>query len=136
MRTTAFTVALIAAATFSAAPIAAQDDAHKTMTLTGCLEASVSLPGFRLKEVEFGPSTAKAVPPAVGTSGKTLIYEVTAKEGVDLSAHAGQKVTVTAVADEQAERQAPPSTIGDDKGPLPKLTILTLKTVSASCSAR
>ena len=135
MRSTAFTVALITA-TFSAAPIAAQDGAHRTMTLTGCLEASVSLAGFRLTNVEFDPSTAKGVPPAVGTSGKTISYEVTAKEGVDLSAHAGQKVAVTAVADEQAERQAPPFTVGDDKGPLPKLTILTLKIVSASCSAR
>ena len=112
-----------------------KDEAHKTVTLTGCLEASASLPGFRLTNVETDPSAAKSVPPAIGTSGKMLTYEVTARDGVNLSAHAGQKVTVTAIPDESvtAEPKPTPRESGDLKGPLPKLTIATVKTVAASC---
>lgn len=111
-----------------------EDEAHKTVTLTGCLEASASLPGFRLKNVEQGSPAAKPGEAAVGTSGKPLVYEVSAREGVDLAAHAGQKVTVTAVPEEEVavEPKAAPEAAGLE-GPLPKITIATVKTVAGSC---
>jgi hypothetical protein len=108
-----------------------EDEAHKTVTLTGCLEASASLPGFRLKNIE---PAAKPGESAVGTSGKPLVYEVSAREGVDLAAFAGQKVTVTAVPEEKiaAEPKAAPEAAGLE-GPLPKITVATVKTVAGSC---
>jgi hypothetical protein len=111
-----------------------EDEAHKTVTLTGCLEASASLPGFRLKNIEQGAPASKAGETAVGTSGKPLVYEVSAREGVDLAAFAGQKVTVTAVPEEKVapEPTAAPESAGLE-GPLPKITVATVKTVAGSC---
>ena len=111
-----------------------KDDAHKTVMLTGCLEASASLPGFRLKDVEQAAPAGKAGDAAVGTSGKALVYEVSAREGVDLAAFAGQRVTVTAIPDDSAadEPKPAPESAGLE-GPLPKITVAGVKTVAGSC---
>ncbi|MGE0446263.1 MAG: hypothetical protein AB7P99_13625 [Vicinamibacterales bacterium] len=108
-------------------------DAHRTITLIGCLEASASLPGFRLKNVEQGSPEADAGT-AVGTSGKPVVYEVSAREGLDLAAFAGQKVSVTAVPEEKVEPEPAPAPGSTGlEGPLPKITVATVKTLAGSC---
>lgn len=128
---------LVTAVQGQSRPVQAPDparDAHKTITLIGCLEASASLPGFRLKDVEQTSPPAADAGTAVGTSGKPVVYEVSAREGLDLAAFAGQKVSVTALPDEKVEPEpaAAPEATGLE-GPLPKITVATVKTVAGSC---
>jgi hypothetical protein len=78
--------------------------AQETVTLTGCLEASASLPGFRL---------------LVGDEKQ--VYEVTAADGIDLSRHAGK--TVEAIGSVTRPSQDAP----------PKMTINSVKTVAETC---
>jgi hypothetical protein len=94
---------------------------------------------------------------AVGTSGTVSTYELMAKEGVDLTPHVGHKVQVTAVAidakkgDDDAEidvrsetkvkrDDAPDSKVKSKttaelpRGASPRLTVMSVKHISPSCS--
>lgn len=94
---------------------------------------------------------------AVGTSGVAKTYEVTAKDGVNLAAHVGHTVEITAVAleakdgDDDAEVEmetktkvevddAPDSKVKSKteaelpRGSMPRLTVMTVKHVAPSCS--
>jgi hypothetical protein len=95
---------------------------------------------------------------AVGTSGSIATYELTAKQGVDLSAHVGHKVEVTAVAldadsggDDDAEvevktktkvetEDAPDAKVKSNteaelpRGANPRLAVVSVKQLAPSCS--
>jgi hypothetical protein len=161
------------------------DDA-KVVTMTGCLQASASGDVFTLtgaKAVAGEDLEAKAKTEIdvdknetetktksrteveheddetpVGTSGAVTTYELTAKDGVDLTSHVGQRVEITAVAldkksgtDDDAEvemqtktkveREDEPDTKVKSKteaelarGAHNRLTVVTVKQIAASCS--
>ncbi len=94
---------------------------------------------------------------AVGTSGSVATYELMPKDGIDLSAHVGHKVEVTAVAlkpadgDDDAEvdvktktkvevEGAPDSKVKSrtqaelPRGANPRLTVMSVKHIAPSCT--
>jgi hypothetical protein len=94
----------------------------------------------------------------VGTSGAVTTYELTAKEGVNLTEHVGQRVEITAVAldkksatDDDADveietktkverEDAPDTKVKSDteaelpRGDKPRLTVVSVKQLAESCS--
>jgi hypothetical protein len=113
----------------------------KGMTLTGCLQAGTTPGTFTLTNATTSqrasadkptePPTATPTEEAVGTSGKAKTYDLTAKTGVDLSAHVGHKVEVTT--EPAAAKGAESSTTTEMKTATPKLTVSAIKHVSPTC---
>jgi hypothetical protein len=103
-------------------------------------------------------STTKVDGDTVGTSGVASSYVVSARDGVDLSSHVNHRVEVSAVAldatsggDKEADVKIKEDTKvkADDapdakvesktkaelpRGPMPRLTALSIKTLSATCN--
>lgn len=128
------------------------DDA-KTITLTGCLQAGTDAGTWMLANV-VPPASDKA---PVGTTGAVTTYMLSPKDGVDLAAHVGHRVQITAVeipartaTDKDAKIEVKEKTevkrenMPDektktkakteiDRGPLPKLTVVTIKHIAPSC---
>ena len=96
---------------------------------------------------------------AVGTSGLVASYELTARQGVDLAAHVGKQVQVTAVAldpkkgDDDAKvkvrettrvdrEDAPDSKVTSKttaelpRGAQTKVTVVSIKSLGTSCEAK
>jgi hypothetical protein len=121
----------------------AQKSDTKGMTLTGCLQAGTAPGTFTLTNATSSqrasadkptdPATATPTPTeeAVGTSGKAKTYELTAKTGVDLTAHVGHKVEVTT--EPATAKGAEAGTSTEMKTATPKLTVTALKHVSPTC---
>lgn len=127
------------------------DDA-KAVTLTGCLQAGTETGWWMLSNV-VPPTTLKTV----GTTGTVTSYMLSPKDGVDLSAHVGHRVEITALeiaaktaTDDDAKIKVEDKTkikkenAPDEKiktktkaeiarGPMPKLTVLSIKHISPTC---
>jgi hypothetical protein len=104
----------------------------KTITLTGCLESGSDASTYVLSNVM--PRKAKTDKPSqpqgttVGTAGAVTTYDLTPKEGVNLSAHIGHRVEVVAV------EQAPPKTKAAARGGTSRLTVTFVKHLAPTCT--
>ena len=151
-----------------AASVAAQDtkittkttvegDDAKATVVSGCLMGGPAT--FTLIS-NSAPLTARersAEPGAVGTSGAVSAYSLSARDGVDLKTHIGQRVEITGVEiaagdkDDDAEVAVKEETkierddAPDDKitsrteakvarGPAPKLAVTSVKMLSSTCT--
>ena len=131
------------------------DDA-KAVTLTGCLQSSTEPGMWTLTNITPSPSGDKDKP-AVGTAGIIAAYQLTPKEGVDLTPHTGHRVEITALevaaktaTDDDAKVKVKETTTIKkenepekkieskskaeiERGPMPKLTVLTIKHIAPAC---
>jgi hypothetical protein len=133
----------------------------KAATLTGCLAGGPT--GFTLATAVAGDAHEGAsVPherssPAVGTSGVVATYDLTPRDGVDLSTHVGQKVEITGAMVDAATKGDKDATIAvkdkttvktDDapdqkvetktkaeipRGVTPRFTVTSVRMVAAGC---
>jgi hypothetical protein len=133
------------------------DDA-KVITVSGCLDQGTESSTFTLTNAAMSQVSTQESPEvsAVGTSGAVTSYELVPKGNVDLSAHVGQQVEITALAlpaagkDDDAkvkmksktkvkEDDAPDASVQSKtkaelpRGPMPRLTVTAVKSIAASC---
>jgi hypothetical protein len=108
-------------------PPAATGADAKAITVTGCVAGGPA--AFTLSNAM---AATKPGDSAVGTSGISSSYDLTASAGVDLSSHVGHKVEVTGTPMAASGSAAPSA--GAGKPPAPKLTVTAVKMVSTSCS--
>jgi hypothetical protein len=171
MRHVVTTVPALATAALLAVSLHAQDatiksktqtkvDDAKTITMTGCLDSAVGASSYTLSRVVMERSSTEKSSdvPAIGTSGTIASYELVPKAGVDLTAHAGHKVTITGVmvsaatkTDDDADVKVKDKTKTkvDDapdqkveskskaeiaRGSMPKINVLSVQMVAPSCS--
>ena len=128
------------------------DDA-KPATFAGCLTGGPT--GYMLTNVA---GNARSRDHAIGTSGVVAEYDLTPREGVDLSSHVGERVEISAImvkaatkhdddakveirnrtkveADHQPDQTSKSTTKAEiPRGPLPKLAVMTVRTISPTCS--
>jgi hypothetical protein len=129
------------------------DDA-KAITLNGCLQSGPDAGTWTLSNIIRPPATDKKT---VGTTGTVTSYVLAPKDGVDLTAHVGHRVEITALeiaaktaTDDDAKIEVKDKTkvkrenMPDEKtqtktkaeierGPMPKLTVLTVKHIAPAC---
>jgi hypothetical protein len=151
-----------------AASLAAQDtkittkttvegDDTKPMVVSGCLMGGPATFTLLNNSAAVIARDKSSEPGAVGTSGVVSTYSLTARDGVDLKTHVGQKVEVTGVAiaagdkdddaeieikeDTKIERDDAPddraksrSEVEVSRGPAPKLMVTGVKMLSATCT--
>ena len=126
------------------------DDA-KAMTIVGCVEGGHGA-GFTLSHVTPGLRTAAPV----GTAGaeKMTAYTLMPRSGLDLSAHVGHQVEITALAlkpsaEEKGQVRVTPGIVLEDepdqparpqtrvepppRRPMPTLTVTSVKHLASSC---
>jgi hypothetical protein len=123
--------------------------AHKTMRLTGCLQAGADANTFKLTGASpHQPSTSEVAPPPVGTSGGVKNYEL--KPAADmkdtkLSTYLGYEVEILARPIEKIPAAPPPASVETvrpepitpepalDAPKLEQLTVIEITKLSASC---
>ena len=122
--------------------------AHSTKVLTGCLRAGPGPGTFILTNATPKVDPNDLAGPPVGTSGEKVEYDLAAETGldhsgppVDLKAHVGQQVEVTARPAETAEAPPAPSsakqTAAENKPVERKparVAVTAVKSLSSSCS--
>jgi hypothetical protein len=133
------------------------DDA-KAVVVTGCLAGGPT--SFTLSNIapaDASIARERRADAPVGTSGAIAMYQLTAREGVNLTTHVGQRVQITGAAlkasrdkDDDAEVTVKEETRVDledgrdskaetrtrvevPKGSSPKLLVTSVKMVSTSC---
>jgi len=132
-------------------PISQQESAHKTMRLTGCLQAGADAATFKLTDARPSQqSTTEVTPPPAaptGTTGGSRDYEVRPASDVDLklSTHIGYEVEILARPIELAAAvpAQPSATVravepvtpipAEDGAKLERLTVIEITGLSASC---
>lgn len=131
------------------------DDA-KAITVNGCLQSGPDAGTWTLSNIIRPPATDKDKK-TVGTSGTVTSYVLAPKDGVDLTAHVGHRVEITALeipaktaTDKDAKIEVKDKTevkrenMPDEKtqtktkteierSPMPKLTVLSVKHIAPSC---
>jgi hypothetical protein len=126
-----------------AQPATRTDASAKSIVVTGCVTGGPA--AFTLTNAMAANATGKPGE-AVGTSGISSSYDLSARAGVDLAPHVGHKVEITGT---PAEASAAPGagaagspaatspaagSPAAGKTPAAKLTVTAVKMVSASCS--
>ena len=104
--------------------------AAKPLTLTGCLESGSDAGTYVLSNaMPRKAGTDKPSQPqgtTVGTAGAVTTYDLTPKEGVNLTAHVGHRVEVVAV-------EQPPAKTKTKAAPS-RLTVTFVKHLAPACT--